>query len=137
MFEEILLKEQLTKEQINAGARLVNYLLQTGMPIYVAMWFFTPENNKWRLLISSPIHDSDPRGAWSQIDDAKIALGKEIEELLYLSVGGLSTRDELVYDLMHDPYLPRDGKPISLTHAGVRGRFVDDALVYRAIAAPQ
>ena len=107
------------------------------MPIYVAMWFFRPETNNWRLLISTPLDDSDPRAAWTQIDDAKIALGKEIEDLLFLFVGGLSTRDELGYALMHDPYIPRDGRQMRLTRAGVRGRFVDDALVYRAIAASQ
>ena len=135
MDEEILLKEQLTKEMIDVGGRLVDQLVQDGMPIYVAMWFFTPETNKWWLLISTPLDDTDdPYDARQRINNAKRALGREAEELLYMAVGILSTRDELVHALMNDPYLPRGGKPVRLTRSAVRGRFIDDALVYRRVA---
>ena len=134
MVEEILVKEQLTKEMIDVGARLVDRLADSGMPIKVAMWFFTPENNKWRLLISTPLDDTDPNDARQQINDAKRSLGPAAEDLLFLAVGLISTRNELAQALMESLPVGADTKPVRLTRSAVRGRYFDDALVYRSAA---
>jgi hypothetical protein len=134
MVEEILVKEQLTKEMIDAGARLVDRLVESGLPISVAMWFFTPETNKWRLLISTPLAADSPREVREQIDEARKSLGPEAEELLFWSVGLISTRNELVQALTADMSLELAAKPVRLTRSAVRGRYIDDALVYRSAA---
>ena len=54
MVENTVIKEQLTPEMIDAGARLTQQLDESGLPIQVAMWFFMPEINEWRLLFASP-----------------------------------------------------------------------------------
>ena len=137
MVEEILVKEQLTKEMIDVGASLVDELSQAGLPINLAMWFFTPEANKWRLLIASPLRaTAGSREIYRRVREAEKRLGPEAAEILRWAVGTVSTDDELVQALMDDPYLPRDGKPVRLTRSGVRGRFIDDALVYRRSAKP-
>jgi hypothetical protein len=134
MVEEILVKEQLTKDMIDVGARLVDRLVESGLPISVAMWFFTPETNKWRLLISTPLAADSPREVREQIDEVRKSLGPEAEELLFWSVGLISTRNEVVQALTADMPLGPDAKPVRLTRSAVRGRYIDDALVYRSAA---
>ena len=53
--------------------------------------------NLYRLAHSSPQQVRD------RIEKSKAALDKEIEDLLFFSVGVLTIRDEPSYALMHDP----------------------------------
>src|SRR5437899_1327354 len=53
MDQNTILKEQLTKEMIEAGARLTEELDKTGPPIQAALCFFDSEINEWRLLFAS------------------------------------------------------------------------------------
>lgn len=120
---------------IDVGQRLIDQLIGSGMEITVAMWFFTPEANKWRLLIASPLRSTAGSGEiYRRIHEAEKTLGPEAEELLRWAVGTVSTDDELIEALRASVAVDSTAKPIRMTRTGVRGRFIDDALVYRSAA---
>ena len=137
MVEEILMKEQLTKEMIKAGGRLVDRLVESGLPINLALWLFTAETNRWRLMIASPLRaTAGPDEIYPRIYEAVRALGPEDEEMLDDSVGLFLTNDGLAELLSREVPLAAGAKPVRLTHSGIRGRFIEDALIYRSGTQP-
>jgi hypothetical protein len=135
MVEEILVKEQLTKEMMEAGATLIARLVQSGLPINVAMWLFTLETNKWRLLISTPLAEDHPGDVRRRIEEARQSLDPEAAQALYWAVSLIGTHDELVQAILASMPVGPSAKPVRLTRSAVRGRYIDDALVYRSAEA--
>ena len=54
MAENMLVKEALTNEMIDAGAELIANLDHQGWPPAWAFWMFDPERNDWRLILRPP-----------------------------------------------------------------------------------
>lgn len=134
MVDEILVKQDLTREMIDAGARLVDRLNGMDLRIKVAMWFFVPEGNKWRLLISTPLEvEAGPGEVYDRIEKARMSLDEESAELLFWAVGLLNTRDEVVEAIASGIPVGGTAKPVRFRGV-VRGRYVDDVLVYHSAA---
>jgi hypothetical protein len=71
MAETILLKEPLTDDMLQAGAKLIADLDQHGLPIVGAVWLFDYENNRWDLLLASPMQDTDRHEAFLRLRAVK------------------------------------------------------------------
>jgi hypothetical protein len=128
-----ILKEQLSAEMIDAGAQLVAKLDEMGVQVVAALWLFTSEENKWRLLISTS--DVDVMGALPlirKINEAKKELGEEVDSTLGWLVSVVSPRHEMVQAFRAG--MPPTGAGIARirrTRTVVDRRYVDDALIYR------
>jgi hypothetical protein len=135
MAENTLVKEQLTDEMIEAGAQLTQKLDEIGLPISVAMWFFLPDINEWRLLFASPqLSVEGPREVYKKIEDARKALGAKAERLPFSAIGLMDTNHQLVQLLR---IALRTGPGISRVRFSknvINGHFIDDALIYRSAA---
>lgn len=60
MAEEILVKEPLTKEMVEAGQELLNRIEQAGDPnLVAAFWRYKAEGNNWQLVLVSPQAESN------------------------------------------------------------------------------
>jgi hypothetical protein len=135
MAENTVVKEQLTDEMIEAGAKLTQKLDELGLPILVAMWFFQSDINEWRLLFSSPLLPAEgPRTVYEKIEEARKALGTQAERLPLSAIGLIGTNHQLVQ-------LVRTGLPtgpgvsrVRFSKNVINGHFIDDALIYRSAA---
>jgi len=130
-----VVKEQLTKEMIEAGAHLTQKLDESGLPIPVAMWFFMPDINEWRLFFASPeVSRTGSRDVYRQIEKARKKLGVEAEHVPLSVIGVLDTNHQLAHllrvALQTGPELSR----VRFSKNVINGRFIDDALVYRSAA---
>jgi hypothetical protein len=103
MAENTVVKEQLTEEMIDSGARLTAELDRLGLPVTVAMWFFYPEMNEWRL--------AAPLAAISLIDPN--------HQLAHLLKTAMQTGGP--------PGIAR----IRFSKNVITGHFIEDALIYR------
>jgi hypothetical protein len=54
MAEELLVRNNLTKEMIEAGKALIDNLDKAGLKVNTAMWLLYPESDTWKLIIVSP-----------------------------------------------------------------------------------
>jgi hypothetical protein len=54
MDEVTVVKEALTEEMKNAGARLTRALDEGGWPVMASFWYFESDENQWMLFIASP-----------------------------------------------------------------------------------
>ncbi|HCC57523.1 MAG TPA: hypothetical protein DEQ47_09705 [Solibacterales bacterium] len=128
----VVLKEQLTDEMVEAGAQLTQKLLDIGVPISVAMWFFVPETNRWRLLFSSPQDSKGPRVVYEKIQQAREALGPDAERLPFTAIGLKPTSDRLIKLLQREVPTGTGLSRVRLSGNAIDGHYIDDALIYRS-----
>lgn len=125
-----MVKEQLTDEMIEAGARLTAQLDEAGVPIVAALWLFQPEINEWRLLFASPeVGTQGPRAVYAKVRQALDGAGDP--RLPLSNIGVTDTDDDLVRLLKAIRTGPGIAR-IRFSKNVLEGHFIDDALIYRA-----
>ena len=128
-----MVKEQLMDDMIEAGARLTEKLDELGLPISVAMWFFTPDINEWRLMFASPtVSTKGAREVYEQIEKARKALGAEAECIPLSVIGLIDTNHQLVQLLRIALHTGPGVSRVRFSKNVINGHFIDDALIYRS-----
>ena len=132
MAETTLLKEPLTSEMIDIGARLTEAIDRAGIPVEASFWLFDEESNDWKLRIASPEHASKGSNVvYRRIGEVIDALSLSHSDFPLWNVRLIRSDDELVRALRTEfkegPYTT----PKRLGRGAIRGRFIDDAYIYR------
>ena len=134
MAENTVVKEQLTQEMIEAGAKLTAMLDAMKLPIAAALWFFTPEINEWRLLFASPeVSVSGPREVYEKVEKARRALGEQVSAAPLSAIGLLDANDQLVQLLRVALQTGGGVSRIRFSKNVINGHFIEDALIYRIL----
>jgi hypothetical protein len=69
--EDVVVKEHLSENLIEAGVVLTHALDETEWPVTAALWLFFSESNQWRLIFASPtVNKEGPRNAYKHIQNA-------------------------------------------------------------------
>lgn len=71
MAEEVVVKEQLTREMVEAGDELTNRLRNDkgDFGLLCSLWLYSSDFNRWKLTVGTPIVDnSGPIHAYQQIE---------------------------------------------------------------------
>lgn len=132
MAENTVVKEHLTPEMIEAGARLTAKLDEMGLPIAAALWFFLPDRNEWLfVLASSEVSTAGPRSVYKKIQEARQALGGEVAALPFASITLKDDNDELVRLLRVALRTGGGVSRIRFSKNVINGHFIEDALIYR------
>ncbi len=133
MVEEILVRNTLTSEMIDAGKELIHQLDKKQLSVNSAFWLFDPESNNWKLIIASPeVKKQGPKKVYLEIQkilrklpsNKRIAL-KDIsvyrnDDPLIASLGtAITTSSEGISD-------------INLSSTTIATHYIDDALIYRS-----
>lgn len=117
---------------IEGGKKLIDALDEAGFPVQSALWFFRPESDEWRLVISSPIVDKEgPLSAYHQIQPVlHEALGPRIRLDRISAVG---TKDKVVKALRsrYRSFPKEEIEGLRLYQTRVDDVFVEGAYVYR------
>lgn len=130
----VVLKEQLTPEMIEAGARLIEKLDESGVSVPLAMWFFDAEINEWRLLFSSP--ELSPTGSlpvYEKIQEIRKALGARREDVPFSMIMVLPPYREPIRWFKDGPRIGPDLSWVRMKKEVVDGHYIDDALIYRNV----
>jgi len=134
MAESMVVKEYLTPEMIESGAKLITRLDEMGLPIVAAFLSWNPESNDWRLRIATPDRDAvGPQDPYRKIGEAREALGEEVAAIPMFGVRLAGVNDTTVRALRKK--VPTDPKVLSrirLRKSALDGHYIDDVLVYRA-----
>jgi len=131
----VVVKEQLTDEMIETGALLTQKLDDLGFPIAVAMWFFMPDINEWRLLFASPkLSTTGPREVYKQIEEGRKALGAQAERLPLSVISLMDTNHQLVKLVQVALHTGSGVSRVRFSKNVINGHFIDDALIYRSTA---
>jgi len=132
MAEELLVKEFLSDAMIRSGAEITGKLDEINWHVTASFWFYSPDENQWRLIFASPnVNKEGPRKAYQNI----------LKALKKLPEGTLrpELRDIYVIDVSHHliPLMRKMIKTeknisgIRLSKNVIDGNYIDDAFIYR------
>lgn len=139
MAEEVVVKEQLTREMVEAGDELTKRLIndKDDFGLLCSLWLYSSDFNRWRLTVGTPIVDSSgPIQAYRHIEAAVGDDWPYLDTPLY-EISILRSNHSLVRALRSlGPFPPGPAptpavkvhKKIRLTP--VQDVFIEDALVY-------
>lgn len=128
MAENILVKEALTNEMIEAGAELIANLDRQGWPPAWGFWMFDAERNDWRLILRPPAAASDnDMESYLRISNTLRATTTP------LSLENVSVRpDPRLLEALASGLPPGwEIRERRLKRTGLKGVYIDDVYLYR------
>ncbi len=135
MAEDILVRESLTKEMIEAGAKLLERLDADHYRIVSAFWLFDPEEDplKWRLIIASPLVTSEgPRKFYERILDANLKADADEPVVSLNDVEVIGADKKLVGLIRNSISVDSDSESgVRLSRCSFDAMFIEDAYVYK------
>ncbi len=132
MAEEVVVKEVLTKEMIEAGAELTRLLDQTSLVVSASLWLYIPESNIWRLIIVSPeVETSGPRKVYQKIQPVLSQILEEKPSIGLKDISVVENNNPLIA-LLRMAIRTGDGiSGIRFSRNTINGQFIEDAYIYR------
>ena len=132
MAEEVVVKELLTVEMINAGRELTQGLDSAGLPVSGCLWLYKSESNLWRLVIASPeVTTSGPKKTYRKIRSVLSKMPDSGSQLTLHDISVVEETDSLI-SLLRSAIKTGNGiAGIRFSRNTVGGRFIDDAYIYR------
>lgn len=139
MAEEIVVKEQLTREMIKLGKDMSLRLREKSFELVCSLWLYNPESNRWHLVLASPVVDREgPRKAYEIIEEI---LQENWEMDIWLrNISVVSPSHPLVLalrslgkiELLRPMYAPAPRVDVGrrYTRSRVGDIFVEDAYIY-------
>ena len=131
----IMVGDNLSEDMIKAGEELTRELENAGISVKASFWFFLPELSRWRLMIASPEVDKlGHRSVYGKVGRILERLSLEKPSLTLNDVTLLETKDQLVALLRKVVKTDkRETSRIRITGNAIKGRFINDALIYRLV----
>jgi hypothetical protein len=127
-----MVEANLTKELIDAGAKLVEKLDERGVAPDTAFWLYSPEEQTWKLvLVEIKLAKKGPRAAYAEIQ--KILESEKDLGNLRLDDLVLEKPDARIVELIRKA--TRTGPRVTgirFRNNVVDGTLIDDAYIYRA-----
>lgn len=128
-----MVEETLTKELIDAGAKLVKKLDERGLAPDAAFWLYSPEKQSWKLLlVDVKLAKRGPKAAYAEVQ--KILEGSTME-LKNIKLDDLVVEKPDAHIVKLIRKAVRTGPAVSgirFRNNVVDGTLIDDAYIYRA-----
>ena len=133
MAKDILVTESLTDSMMKAGAKLVERLDSDNAEVKSAFWLYISEEKIWKLIIASPLVDSEgPRIFYKKIDDAN-RLADDTEEIVSLNDVGVTNPTNQIVQLLKFAIGTGGGiSGIRFSRNTINGMFIEDTYIYRS-----
>jgi hypothetical protein len=128
-----MVESNLTRELIEAGAKLVKKLDEDGLAPDAAFWLYSPEEQTWKLLLAEvKLAKKGPKAAYSEVQKL---LAKHADELANIKLDDLviENPDSRIVGLIRKAV--RTGPAttgIRFKNNVIDGTLIDDAYIYRA-----
>jgi hypothetical protein len=121
----------LVEKDKEDGRRLIEALDKSKFNLKGALWFYFSDSSEWRLLLVSPLVDTEgPSSCYrviqSVIEDMPQDFGIALER-----ISVLSPRDKLIRLLKVAIHTGKGISTIRFRRNTINGVFIEDALIYR------
>jgi len=133
MAKDILVTERLSNSMMNAGAKLIERLDRKNADIKSSFWMCFPEEKIWKLMIASPLVDSEgPREYYKKIVTAN-EHAEESEGVISLhDIEVTSTSNQIVALLRCAVNTGEGISGIRFSKNAINGVFIEDVYIYRS-----
>ena len=127
-----MVETNLTRERIEAGAKLLARMGERGIAPDVAFWLYFPDEQTWKLLLAEvKLSKTGPRAAYAQL---QAVLSKYASEISALSLDELVIErpDARVVELIRKTVKTGPGiSGIRFRNNVIDGTLIEDAYIYR------
>lgn len=127
-----MVEDTLVDRKIEKGARFLEALDAAGVPVDAALWFYSPEFERWQLVVATPIEEEQgPLAAYRAFREARQAADPPIGSD-DVEVRATSRKDPIIKALWGFRVPPSDlvGKTFGGTY--IDGVSFQGAYLYRA-----
>jgi len=133
MAKDILVTESLSDSMIKAGAKLIERLDAQHTEIKSSFWLYLPEEKIWKMMLASPLVDSEgPRKYYEKVVAAN-EQAAESEEIISLNNIGVTNTTNQIVQLLRLAVATDDGiSGIRFSKNTIHGVFIDDVYIYRS-----
>jgi hypothetical protein len=127
-----VVKETLSESMIKAGAVLTRTLDSLDLPVTASMWFFFPEENQWRLLLSSPyVVKEGPKRTYRLVQEALSKLPVDAPKIILQDIV-VTDESHPIISLMRIAVKTGDGiGGVRFSKNVINGQIIEDAYIYR------
>ena len=132
MGKELVVREILSEQMIDAGAKLVERLDQSQSNVQAALWLFLPEEKTWEMIVISPLVKTDgPRSFYRRILEAN-KKADESESIISLNdIKVADTSNPLIKVLSTVISTGWGITGIRFSKKTINGTFIEDSHIYR------
>ncbi len=133
MAKNILVTESLSDSMMKAGAKLVERLDAENAKVKSSFWLYFSEEKTWKLIVASPLVDSEgPREYYKKVVAAN-ELAEDSEEIISLNdIGVTNTSNQIVQLLKFALGTDNGISGIRFSKNTINGMFIEDAYIYRS-----
>jgi hypothetical protein len=122
-------KTALVGLDVEKGSKILKILDGAGLNIKAALWAFLSDYEDWRLILSSPKFDAEPRGGYRLYHRALEAAGLPFEETPLTMI--FTTKERFIRELRKKYGKAKRSEGTRIYVQNVGDRFVEEAYVYR------
>jgi len=133
MAKDILVTESLSDSMIQSGIKLIERLDAVNTNIKSSFWFYVSEEKIWKLIIASPLVDTEgPREYYKKIVEVN-SLAEELEETISLhDISVTNTSNQIVQLLKSAINTGKEIAGIRFSKNTINGMFIEDTYIYRS-----
>jgi len=124
----------LTMEMIEAGAALIRKLDERGAPPYAAFWFYFPDIQQWKLVLTEvKLSAEGPRQIYKNIQETLSAFPEELREISLENVTLVKPDAPIVALLRLEIRTGPEISGIRFTDSVINGTVIEDTYIYRLL----
>jgi hypothetical protein len=138
MAKDLLVTDSLSKQMINAGAKLIERLDNSNAEVQSAFWLYLSDFRTWKLVIASNLVTTDgPRKYYEKIVAANRS-AQEDESIISLNDIGVAATDHKIVQLLAIMISTGPGiSNIRFSKNNINGFYIEDSYIYRSNRCPQ
>jgi hypothetical protein len=125
-------KTLLVDVNVEQAAKLIRLLDKTELEVHSALWLYSPEEDKWRLVIATPmIERRGPQRAYMVIQKI-LANNPEFSDLSFMDISLVSERNsKLINTLRKAIQTGKEIANIRFSRNVIDGEYLEDAIILR------
>ena len=132
MADEVVVKEYLSPEMMDAGRELTLVLEDHEVDIHASLWLYLSESNVWRLIIASPIvSTSGPKGLYENIHTLIMETPQKFGDITLLDISAVEPNSPLVAPFRGLMKIQSPPIGVRLSRSTFNGVFVEGAYIYK------
>lgn len=134
MDTQVVVKEGLSTEMIEAGKELVQQLDKIKFTVHAALWLYLPDVNTWRFMIANPeVNTHGPTRAYRKVQNALSRIPRGTPQIELREITVVDTNDPLISMMRMVIPTGSEISGIRFSHNVINGTLIEDAYVYRML----
>jgi hypothetical protein len=131
MATEVVVKESLSEQMMEAGAALTRQLDASGLAVTAALWLYDTDANDWRFLIATAdVRSEGLRETYKKVQSIVTAMSSD--NLIALKDISVVDSDDPVISTLRIGIRTGTGiSRIRFARNMINGRYIEDAYIYR------